>query len=319
MLACCVVVCLFAASRSPLPACLHSSAVHRHPDQTAAQAARDREMARLEEAEREARALQREADEERRRRQWQLQTEREERKAKAKAAVVAAKAEQQQRAETLAAERKAAVVAAAAAAELSVAAKPFVPGGAGEGGGVAARDGIEEARRAWLARNERVNRERTGGGGGAGTGEGSPLLPAWWNCECPLTLQAFSTQPHPPFNLQVGGVASGEGSEPVYDHWFDGGYLATYLVQSLNFVHPVTRQVRARCVFVRVRADARTRVCVSVCVCVHGCACVCAHVNGSQHLLLHTHPTTTQTHTHTRSRFNGRRASCSTSTWLSMI
>ena len=50
----------------------------------------------------------------------------------------------------LAAERKAAVVAAAAAAELSVAAKPFVPGGAAGGGGgvVAARDGIEEARRA---------------------------------------------------------------------------------------------------------------------------------------------------------------------------
>ena len=281
-------------------------------------------MARLEEAEREARALQREADEERRRRQWQLQTEREERKAKAKAAVAAAKAEQQQRAEMLVAERKAAVIAAAAAAELSVAAKPFVPGGVGGGGGVAARDGIEEARRAWLARNERVNRERTGGGGATGGGVGSPLLPAWWNCECPLTLQAFNTQPHPPFNLQVGGVTSGEGSEPVYDHWFDGGYLATYLVQSLNFVHPITRQVCA-CMCLSVCAHA-ARACVCTCV----CACVCARVNGSQPcsrpalallspcsrlaLALLSH-----THIHTCSRCNGPRASTSTSTWLSMI
>lgn len=99
----------------------------------------------------------------------------------------------------------------------------------------------------------------------------APMAKHWWKDiegeECPISLAPIQELPHEPFGLLGtivavdalpsgqgrGGLWGGVGAAAVRDgqvvHWFDGAFLASFLVSSSDFIDPVNRRLltRAEC------------------------------------------------------------------------
>ena len=70
-------------------------------------------------------------------------------------------------------------------------------------------------------------------------------MPGWWTTlteECPISLEPLRTLRYEPFRLRA---------DPALPHWvsadyFDGAVLASYLVSTGSFYHPISRRELTR-------------------------------------------------------------------------
>lgn len=78
------------------------------------------------------------------------------------------------------------------------------------------------------------------GKGGKGKGK-ERRTPGWWtkiDGDCPISLVPIAELPVPPFGLKA------EGSS--VPHYFDGQFLASFLLSSFDFINPVNRTPLSR-------------------------------------------------------------------------
>jgi hypothetical protein len=79
-------------------------------------------------------------------------------------------------------------------------------------------------------------------GGGGGGVEGGTAGGRWWRdlTEAdPISLEPLSELPYPPLQLHVDAAADDGGT---VEAWFDGRVLASYLVSTGRFAHPISRR-----------------------------------------------------------------------------
>ena len=78
-------------------------------------------------------------------------------------------------------------------------------------------------------------------GDGKGKNKKEPRIERWWtkiDGDCPISLVPIAELPVPPFGLKADG-----SSVP---HYFDGRFLASFLLSSFDFINPVNRTPLSR-------------------------------------------------------------------------